>query len=966
MMRRTGAKKVVAAADDDADDADGAHREEEKENKKRIKNIIKNEIKSTFRNISTMTNLKDVCGPRVRFTSIDCNETRVILGANTGSIYTFQRTFVRDGSSNGCDDGGKKLYEGRMRFLAVVSPQSIKKLDQITGRTMVTSQVIQKVKMSPSGAMAAIAYASGVLHVISFTQGMGRDDVLKKMKLPQAGKTIALLRKAHAGQIITALKWSEDGNIVYCGDDNGMVTLTDVSKFAQFFETGDGKDVLKTNNNNNNNKDSNSNSSSGVQSIGNAGTIGGGGGGNSNNNGEMIEFEPVYAAKFVKCESLIPGLKEETEACHQIHCSKTNNSTLLSSRSKASVLAVKSGEQEVIGTKARDGYFGACFHEMCKSAIGLDEEENDVDNEKSKREWALCARPGRRLWITTVNVPDGDEAVPKVDVVATLRPDLPLPSAPIVLGYPENCFGIKNNPDRIKRMQKKFEFGTLMPLGDDNKMCLSVSQKAVAIVDVARATVAEWFPLREPETIAQGNFAAGFSDFAVSGRFVFFLTKASESANEIGDEQQATTTRGVGSTVWCLEVSSSGSHKDKKKDFQEFRELCKVDTTEQPIASSSSSVLVSGNAHVANGVEKEAVLAKLAKEVKPKAPPIEFLKKSDANAGSSDSEEVLYDEEVYPKIANASDVNAIFFYNPNGKSRKREDEDEKICAKAIVSGLLESEFNGYSADPELMALFESLDLLGLDPTRNYDQQKENTRASTGHAAAAMAMHEHNLLAEKNGSHENTNINVSSDGDTSKVPGQLLSKVRINDGSSGSGGILKSPINRLLKGGKNHSRMPETPRTPKTTNDVLTSHELLNVSRECCDPSSTRGDVALALQSVPAIAAKTIVIESSRALFVRIIQDVFSDDENIKALSKSLENLALAASEVIGADATLRCLKVACEDPDVKDHAEAAALDTPSGAMLSKVLTSISIVLIAEHRMRNSTTCTTTATTTSED
>ena len=83
-----------------------------------------------------------------------------------------------------------------------------------------------------------------------------------------------------------------------------------------------------------------------------------------------------------------------------------------------------------------------------------------------------------------------------------------------------------------------------------------------------------------------------------------------------------------------------------------------------------------------------------------------------------------------------------------------------------------------------MALFESLDLLGLDPTRNYDQQKENTRASTGHAAAAMAMHEHNLLAEKNGSHENTNINVSSDGDTSKVPGQLLSKVRINDGSSG--------------------------------------------------------------------------------------------------------------------------------------------------------------------------------------
>ena len=50
---------------------------------------------------------------------------------------------------------------------------------------------------------------------------------------------------------------------------------------AHAVETGDGKDVLKTNNNNNNNKDSNSNSSSGGQSIGNTGTIGGGGGGNN-------------------------------------------------------------------------------------------------------------------------------------------------------------------------------------------------------------------------------------------------------------------------------------------------------------------------------------------------------------------------------------------------------------------------------------------------------------------------------------------------------------------------------------------------------------------------------------------------------------------------------------------------------------------------------------------------------------
>jgi hypothetical protein len=299
---------------------------------------------------------------------------------------------------------------------------------------------------------------------------------------------------------------------------------------------------------------------------------------------------------------------------------------------------------------------------------------------------------------------------------------------------------------------------------------------------------------------------------------------------------------------------------------------------------------------------------------------------------SSDSEEVLYDEEIYPKISNASDVNAIFFYNPSGKTRKREAEDEKICAKAIVSGLLDSEFNSFSGDPELMELFESLDLLGVDPTRNYDQQVEKTHVSTGHAAAAMAMHQQNLLAEKNAAGNKR------DEDDPKVSSSRSGKTN-----------TKSPIHRLKE---NHLGPPETPRTPKTTNDVLTSHEILNVSRECCDPSSTRQDVTSALQAVPLIAAKTIVIESSRALFVRLIQDVFSDDENIKALSKSLENLALSAGEVLGADAALRCLKVACEDPDVRDHAEASALETPSGAMLSDVVTNITLALITEHRNRN--------------
>ena len=891
---------------------------------------IRTEFRSVF--YSTSKDISDVCGPRVRFTCIDCNERVVALGAKTGSVYCFARTYIEKKKDDFEGEEEKKipststssssrLEEGRLRFLAVISPQSIKRTDAQTGRTMVTSQVIQKVKLSPDGNMAAIAYASGVLHVISFKIGSSNSN--SGINTPPAGRTIALLRKAHASQIITSLRWSNDGNVVYCGDDAGMVTLTDVSAYTKYFKTGDGKDVFRKRK-----EDAVARTSTGSGSSNNNSKSGPGGGSKSNSNSigqnepHLLEFEPIFCAKFVKCDSLLPGMEDGSEPCYQIDVSKSNISTLLSSRSKASVLAVKSGEQQVIGTKSRDGLFGACFHEMCKSAIGMnDGGEEEIEEGDKKREWALCSRPGRRLWITTVEVDEGDEVIPKVEVVATLRPDLPWPTTPTILGYPENSFDFKTNPDRIKRMQKRFEFGTLTPFGVDNRMCLSVAQKSVAIVDVARATIMEWFPFREQESIARGNFASGFSDFAVSGRSVFFLTKA---ATESAIEAESN----VGSIVWCLEVSSD---EDLKK-HKEVRELCKVDTSEQPIVSSSSSVVVSGNAHAANTEEKAAILAKLTKEVKPKPPSkLELLKQRSLEA-SSDSEEVLYDEEIYPKISNASDVNAIFFYNPSGKARKREAEDEKICAKAIVSGLLDSEFNGFSGDPELMELFESLDLLGVDPTRNYDQQVEKTHVSTGHAAAAMAMHQQNLLAEKNGAGNKR------DEDDPKVS------------SSGGGKTnTKSPIHRLKE---NHLETPETPRTPKTTDDVLTSHEILNVSRECCDPSSTRQDVTSALQAVPLIAAKTIVIESSRALIVRLIQDVFSDDENIKALSRSLENLALSAGEVLGADAALRCFKVACEDPDVRDHAEASALETPSGAMLSDVVTNITLALIMEHRNRN--------------
>ena len=114
----------------------------------------------------------------------------------------------------------------------------------------------------------------------------------------------------------------------------------------------------------------------------------------------------------------------------------------------------------------------------------------------------------------------------------------------------------------------------------------------------------------------------------------------------------------------------------------------------------------------------------------------------------------------------------------------------KYVPKPLSQDCWTSEFNGFSEDPELTELLKSLDLLGLDSMRNYDRQIEKSRASTGHAAAAMAMHEQNLLAEKNGGGNKR------DDDSRKPPSSSIS------GSANS----KSPIRRLKKTIKNHRKL----------------------------------------------------------------------------------------------------------------------------------------------------------------
>ena len=100
---------------------------------------------------------------------------------------------------------------------------------------------------------------------------------------------------------------------------------------------------------------------------------------------------------------------------------------------------------------------------------------------------------------------------------------------PTILGYPENCFEFKTNPERIKRMQKRFEFGTLMPFGDDGRMCLSVAQKSVAIVDIARATILSGFLCAKRKRSLMGISRPDFQILQFPDDLCFFSRKQRQS-----------------------------------------------------------------------------------------------------------------------------------------------------------------------------------------------------------------------------------------------------------------------------------------------------------------------------------------------------------------------------------------------------------------------------------------------------
>ena len=185
------------------------------------------------------------------------------------------------------------------------------------------------------------------------------------------------------------------------------------------------------------------------------------------------------------------------------------------------LLSVPTGVHPKVGSKPRQGPYGGCFH--ARAACHAAPELNTTPHSK----WMLAARPGRRLWVAETWL-DGSDQAPKSAVKATLKPDVPKASrAP---GAPEPV------PD-AKVKVKKWEFGRLHPLGPT--CVLSVSERALAVVEVPGGSLLEWCPLGEP---GAAGIAAGPASVAVDGNRAFLL---------------AAPERGGG--VWCLEVPPSES-----------------------------------------------------------------------------------------------------------------------------------------------------------------------------------------------------------------------------------------------------------------------------------------------------------------------------------------------------------------------------------------------------------------------
>ena len=230
---------------------------------------------SRWRAVAETSDLTSVVGPRVRFLCLDADETHVVLGANTGSLYVFARcrastdatedpssdAAVRDADADtprgesGSERDAATRAEGPLRFLTMVSPadapltepwegagrnpkpETGPTLDRGAARRIVAPALV-RAKLHPGGGMCAAANAAGVVQVLAFPFSLGprpRDaadgsgEGARATARSSPGRVVLQIPRAHAGKRVTWLEWSADGRLLASGDDGGALCLTDIT-----------------------------------------------------------------------------------------------------------------------------------------------------------------------------------------------------------------------------------------------------------------------------------------------------------------------------------------------------------------------------------------------------------------------------------------------------------------------------------------------------------------------------------------------------------------------------------------------------------------------------------------------------------------------------------------------------------------------------------------------------------------
>ena len=496
---------------------------------------------SRWRAVAETSNLASVVGPRVRFLCLDADETHVVLGANTGSLYVFAR---RRASADATEDPSSEPLaarridadsdddkeadeedpedperdaEGPLRFLTMVSPTDAPPIEplidkptgptgpgsgSVTGRSDPSvcasrrnaTPALAAAKLHPGGGMCAVANAAGVVQVLAFpfafeleARGDGetraspspRGFAEHQRSVP--GRVVAQVPHAHAGKSVTWLEWSADGRRLASGDDRGALCVTDITAPSRPFD------------------------------------------GTGTSPSSRVPMTPT---ELLTTAAVTSVFETKSGAITQASFDANGAVAAVSAADGAFALSVASGIRPRLGAKPRVGPFGACFHARAAQTVNADVERDASRAPDGNASWLIAARPGRRLWVAETWL--DEDSAPVTRVAATLRPAVPPPS------YAPGAV-LSDDQNETKAKPRKFEFGVIRPLGD---VCaLIVCDRAVALLDVAGGSMLDLFPTGDP---GARDVAFGARDVATSGAKAFVLCERPGEA-----------------VVWCLEAPAS-------------------------------------------------------------------------------------------------------------------------------------------------------------------------------------------------------------------------------------------------------------------------------------------------------------------------------------------------------------------------------------------------------------------------